>query len=217
MPASVLTAQTALRVLPVDPPDGAVTGPRPVFSVGYGGIDDADLRRARFRIALSEDGFRSEAYVVDQLERRTGWLPGGAGSMLYRPRRPLRDGTYEWRVSVWDGVGWQEGQRTFSLRVDTVPPAAVEGLRLHLDRTNGTVGLTWDPVVLDRRGGPEFVSRYHVYRYTRGPPFPVARPLRAGSTPTPAWNETATAPGARLVLYRVTAEDEAGNEPLRRE
>jgi hypothetical protein len=199
-------------VFPLDPPHGTVTGANPVFQVGYSGIQERDLRAARFRIVLSDDHFRSNAYVFDQRDRRSGWIPGEPGRMVYRPRRPLRDGDYQWRVAVWNGVSWEEGQQTFNLRIDTVPPAPVEGLLLQLEPADGAVRLTWDPVALDSEGGSEFVARYHVYRYTTGPPYPVAVPLRRGSTPVPGWTDDAVPPTSRLVLYRVTAEDEAGNE-----
>jgi hypothetical protein len=215
--ASRSSAQSPKEVAPLDPLDGAVSGERPVFTIGYSGIEDSDLREARFRIVLSLDRFRSEAYVFDQHELRAGWLPGEPGQMLYRPRRPLDDGEYEWRVALWDGVHWLEGQQTYSLRIDTIPPADTEGLRLTYDRADDLVELRWDPVVLDRQGSAEFVARYHIYRYTGDPPYPVVRPLRAGSTPTPEWTDATRAGAERLVMYRVTAEDEAGNEPLRRD
>jgi hypothetical protein len=188
-----------------------------VFRIGYDGIDGARLRQARFRIVLSEDGFRSAAYVFNQRERKAGWLPGEPGCVLYRPRRPLADGSYEWKVALWNGLGWDEGRDTRRLRIDTVPPADVEGLVMERDESGGALRLSWDPVFLDREGRAEFVARYHVYRYVAGPPYPVVRALRAASTPAHSWTDEDDAGPARLVLYRVTAEDEAGNEPLRRD
>ena len=90
-------------------------------------------------------------------------------------------------------------------------------MRLEREPADGLLRLSWDPVYVDREGGGEFVARYHVYRYEQGPPYPVVRALRVASTPEHAWTdeETPTRPG--LVLYRVSAEDEAGNEPLRRD
>jgi hypothetical protein len=211
------SAQDSRDVAPFDPPDGAVSGARPVFTLAYSGIEDSELREARFRIVLSLNRFRSEVYVFDQREFRAGWVPGEAGHMVYRPRQPLQDGEYEWRVSLWDGVRWREGQQTFRLRIDTLPPADVEGLCLTYHRGADEVELRWDPVVLDRQGGAEFVARYHIYRYTGDPPYPVVLPLRAGSSPMPEWIDTTSRGAERLVMYRVTAEDEAGNEPLRRD
>jgi hypothetical protein len=193
-----------------------VTGAHPVFSLAYEGLADERLAQARFRIVLSEDRFRTETYVFDQVEERAGWLPGEPGRVLYRPRRPLRDGDYEWRVFSWDGLAWRQGADSFDLRIDTVSPADVEDLRLVYERSTGTIEMTWSPVVLDQQGGPEFVARYHVYRYTGDPPYRVAVPLRAASTLQPEWTVETGGETAKLVLYRITAEDEAGNEPLRR-
>jgi hypothetical protein len=196
--------------------DDAVTGARPVFKVGYENIDVGQLRRTRFRIAISEDDFRSEAYVFDQRERRTGWLPGEPGSILFRPPRPLVDGSYEWRVAVWNGLTWEEASATRRLRVDTTPPAVVEELLLERD-PSGPLRLDWEPVVTDLEGRPEFVTRYHVYRYVQGPPYPVVRSLRLASTPEHSWTDEEELATPALILYRVTAEDEAGNEALRRD
>lgn len=217
MPGPPALALIEGRVFPLDPPDETVSGAHPVFKVGYDGIDDRQLRQARFRIALSEDGFRSEAHVFDQRERKVGWIPGEPGCVLFRPRLPLADGDYEWKVALWNGLGWDEGTETRRLRIDTVPPADVEGLRVEFDRSGGSLRLFWEPVFLDSEGRSEFVARYHVYRYAEGPPYPVVRVFRAASTPEHSWiDEDETGP-AGLVLYRVTAEDAAGNEPLRRD
>jgi hypothetical protein len=211
-------AMTPLRVMPLEPPDGAVRGAHPVFLLGFSGIEDDRLREARFRIELSTDRFRSEAYVFDQREHRAGWVPGEPGRMLYRPRRPLADGDYVWRVSYWNGLRWVGGQDSFHLRIDTVPPADVPGLRLSFRRESGLVELAWEPVTLDREGETEHVERYHVYRYEEGPPFPVVRRHEIGSTPDLTLPESEpSSKGKALVFYRVTAEDRAGNEPLRRD
>jgi len=205
------------RVFPLEPPDDAVSGANPVFRVGYEPGEADRERNARFRIVLSEDGFRSEAYVFDQRERRAGWLPGGPGSVLFRPRRPLADGDYEWKVARWNGLAWEEGSAVRRLRIDTVPPADVEGLRVDRDARSGSLRLSWDPVFLDRDGGSEFVARYHVYRYVEGPPYPVLPALRVASGPQHSWTDDEDTSRVRLVLYRVTAEDAAGNEALRRD
>jgi len=50
-----------------------------------------------------------------------------------------------------------------------------------------------------------------------GPPYPVARVHRAASTAEHSWVDEDDTQQTGLVLYRVTAEDSAGNEPLRRD
>lgn len=210
--ATPVLSQAPARVGPLGPPDGAVVGPRPLFEVEYAGIEDDRLRDARFRIVLSRDGFESEAYRFDQRQQRTGWIPGEAGRMVYRPRYPLEDGTYGWRVAFWNGARWVEGSETARLRVDTIPPAEVGALKASLDRKRGEVVLSWDPVVFDRDGQPEYVARYRILRYESGPPWPVARAYEVDETPDPVWVERSPpSDEARLVVYRVIAEDEAGN------
>jgi hypothetical protein len=205
-------AQAPVAIAPAAPADGSVLGARPLFEIAYDGIDDTLLRQARFRIVLSHAGSGDDAYVFDQREHRAGWIPGEPGRILYRPHSPLDDGSYTWRASFWNGARWVEEARQFRLRIDTVPPADVEGLRLMLDRDDGAVSLSWDPVVLDRTGRAEFVARYHLFRYTSGPPWPLAPAYRVATTPAPEWVDELPHEGERLVLFRVTAEDEAGNE-----
>jgi len=209
-------ARAAGRVFAIEPPDGAVSDANPVFQLGFEDIAPAEVRRARFRITLSTDGFRSAAYVFDQRELRAGWLPGEPGRVYFRPRSPLADGDYEWKAAVWNGWTWDEDPAARRLRIDTVPPADVVGLRLERDARSGSLRLSWDPVVLDRDGRAEFVARYNVYRYLQGPPYPVLPALRVASGPELSWTDDEDTNRAPLVMYRVTAEDEAGNEALRR-
>jgi hypothetical protein len=209
---------TLTSVAPIEPPDGTATGARPVFLISYSGIEDRDLRHARFKIALSSDGFRSETIVFDQRRRRSGWVPGEPGRMVFRPRRPIVDGSYEWRAWIWDGADWSGGLETFKLRIDTVPPADVEGLMLSYDDERSSLFLKWNPVGLDAMGGAEYVSRYHVYRYDEGPPFPLLPAFLIGETVEPEIAVSGEAlSGASLLVYRVVAEDEAGNVAGRRD
>lgn len=214
---AVSGAQDPQRAEPADPPDGAVTGSRPVFQIEYSGIEDSALREARFRIEISTDDFRGTEYVFDQRERASGWVPGEPGRMVYRPRLPLADGSYEWRAARWNGLRWVSGLKTSEFRVDTVPPEDVDGLTLSRG-PDGGVELRWRAVTADREGGTEHVARYHVYRYAAGPPFRVARHHEIGSTQDlELLDNLAGTVEARLIFYRVTAEDLAGNEPLRRD
>jgi len=198
------------RAAPLEPADSAVTGARPVFAVLYEGLSGPELRRARFRIVLSADGFRSSAYTFDQRARASGWVPGEPGRVHFRPRVPLADGAYEWRAGLWNGHAWIDGGETFRLRVDTVPPAPVEDLTLERS-TEGSVRLAWPPVVLDRAGSPEYVARYVVYRFEGRGPFRLARAFAAGSPLEPVWTDETPTGSPGLVLYQVSAVDEAGN------
>lgn len=205
-------AQTPVSIAPAAPPDGSVNGSRPVFAISYDGIEDRLLRQARFRIVLRDEGSDDDAYIYDQREQNAGWIPGEPGHVIFRPRSPIADGSYSWRVSFWNGARWVDEPRAYRLRIDTVPPAEVGGLMLTLDRDAGSVTLSWDPVVFDREGLPEYVARYHLFRYASGPPWPLARAYRVATTPDPVWMDAPTKDDSRLVLFRVTAEDEAGNE-----
>jgi hypothetical protein len=205
-------AEMATRVFPLLPADGAVTGARPLFQIGYEGIDEADLRRARFRIELSEDRFRSRSLLFDQRERSSGWSAGEDGRFNFRPPKPLEDGSYEWRVSLWNGTSWSGGDRAHSLRIDTIPPAPVASLRLEQIDGGKAIRLSWKPVVLDLDGRAEYVSRYHVYRYRGSPPFPLTAAYEIAVTEGMSLEVESDADS----FYRVTAEDEAGNETGRR-
>ncbi len=209
---------TLASVAPIEPDDGAVTGARPFFLISYTGIEDKDLRHSRFRIALSDDGFRSETIVFDQRKRRSGWVPGEPGRMVFRPPKPIADGSYEWRAWIWDGADWSGGLESFKLRIDTVPPADVEGLMLSYDDERSSLFLEWQPVGLDAEGGAEYVSRYHVYRYDKGPPFPLLPAFKIGESVEPEMAVSGEdLSGASLLVYRVVAEDEAGNVAGRRD
>jgi hypothetical protein len=205
------SGQNAPRVFPVDPPDRAVVGSRPVFQIGYAGIDERALRRARFRIALSNDRFRSEAYVFDQRSRRSGWAGGAEGRAVYFPRRPIADGAYEWRAWYWNGVEWIGDGATFRLRIDTIPPAEVEDLSLSLDPDRATLSLRWSPVAVDQQGATEYVARYRVYRYTT-PPFVRIPAHEVGVSESERFTLAPREVGEeRLIYIVVAAEDEAGN------
>jgi hypothetical protein len=205
-------------VFPLEPEDGATVRARPVFTIGYAGVDAGDVLELRFKLSLSQDGFASERYVYDQRARNRGWLVGTEGQILYRPQRPLRDGEYEWRVWVWDGVDWATAGRSRRLRVDTVPPADVERLEARYDVENDALTLRWAPVTLDRDGRPEYVTRYHVYRYDRDPSLPPVRLYEIGIVEIPEFVDTSPSPdGQDVLFYRVAAEDAAGNVPDRKE
>jgi hypothetical protein len=159
-------------------------------------------------------GAGGRSYTFDQREEPAGWLWGDEGRILYRPAVPLEDGTYHWRIGAWNGVEWVDGAGAAKLRIDATPPADVEELTVHEDPTGGRVILEWLPVGLDRRGRPEYVARYHVYRYTTGPFPPLVRAHELGSTPEPRFVDDRPLE-VPILFYRVTAEDEAGNEPGR--
>jgi hypothetical protein len=204
---------TVDRVWPVSPQDGAVVGPRTLFEIAYDGVGDPHPRDLRFRIRIEPVRDHGESYVFDQRRRRAGWLVGEPGRMLYRPRKPLADGTYRWEAAVWHGVDWMKGPGRHEIRVDSVAPADIDELRVRRDPRTGRTMLDWDPVTLDRDGRPEFVARYHVYRYERGSPIRRVRVHEIATVVQPGYVDAgASENAARVLFYRVTAEDEAGNE-----
>jgi len=206
-------AQDAVQVRPVSPEDDSVVQARPLFHLAYTGLDDDGLRKARFRIVLESQTERGVTFSFDQRKRRNGWTAGDAGEMIYRPKRPIQDGRYRWEVAFWDGTGWQTDDRRFRLRVDSVPPAAVENLKVSHDAGLGVVDLEWDPVALDVEGGAEYVALYHVYRYPRADRTPTVEPFEVAETDqTRVTIAVDTEEDAKLWFYRVSAEDLAGNE-----
>jgi hypothetical protein len=205
-------------VFPLEPADGVTARARPVFTIGYSGADPDEVLDLRFKLSLSQDGFATERYVYDQRARNRGWFIGAEGQILFRPPRPLRDGDYEWRIWVWDGVDWATGGGPRRLRIDTVPPADVERLEARYDAEKDTLTLRWSPVTLDRDGRPEYVTCYHVYRYDRDPSLPPVRVYEIGVVELPEFVDTTPSPeGQDVLFYRVAAEDAAGNVPDRRE
>jgi len=205
---------------PLDPPEGAVVGSRPIFRMTYPDGDGSDPHTPRLRIRIESRKVGGATIVHDQRRRRAGWTPGEPGTMLFRPRRPLPDGWYAWSVELWNGVAWDAGGRPRRFRVDTVPPAPVRNVRALGDPERRVVRLTWDPVTSDVRGGAEFVARYHVYRYSRPSDqrfveaYEVARTEDARvELPYDAAGAAAEGPW----FLRVTAEDLAGNEADRPE
>lgn len=201
----------------VFPGEGDAVGSRPLFRIAYAPPDLA-AREIELRIALSGEGLPR---LLSTERRGDGdWLPGEAGLVLFRPRRALRDGVYDWRVERWDGVAWrpeEDGPRRF--RVDTVAPAAVEGLRVEpLAPPRDGVRLAWNPVGQDEAGGPEWVARYRVYRFVHAPQRRAAALDEIGTTVEP-WFVDEPQPGGDndRVFYRVVAEDAAGNVSGRQE
>ena len=209
-----ILAQSVEDVFPVEPQDGAVVGHRPKFKLG---VEGSDIRKMSFRIELSRNGFRTVDYTFDQLENRNGWAYIGfdqPGALFLVPG-PLEGGIYEWKTYAWDGLAWIEGDKVHGLIVDTVPPADVEWLRLSLDRKKEVVILDWLPVATDQEGAPEFVTCYHVYRH-HNPNFSPIRVHEAARMENTSYREGDLEKGPKLIFYKITAEDVAGNQPKRR-
>ncbi len=210
-------AQVVDDVYPLEPEDGGVTGPKAILKVG---VDGTDLGKMRFRIQMSRDGFETVDYTFDQLAEPSGWVYtalGGENGAIYRSRQPIKGGVYEWRAAAWNGVIWVAGKKVFKVRVDDVPPADVEHVRMRVDYEAKAVVLDWDPVSTDAQGGPERVASYHVYRYERKSFFFVIRPFEVGQvTDTHFEDRDEKALKVPLLFYKIVAEDEAGNEPERR-
>lgn len=185
-----------------------------MLQLGYEGTDLAHPRDLRFRIKLTG---KDRSYVFDQRRRRSGWITADQGRVLYRPKQPLQDGDYRFEAELWDGLAWVAGERVFRLRIDSVPPADVEHLRLRVDQERERVVLEWDPVSLDRQGRPEYVVAYHVYRYERRGPFRSLKAHELGISQEPRFIDESWEPDVRVLFYKVTGEDEAGNEADRPE
>jgi hypothetical protein len=215
------TPPDVVRIRPIAPEDGASVAARPIFEVEWeepSPDEETDPRRLELRITLDERGGAGRRMEFDQRRQKRGWLAGDPGRMIYRPLRPIPDGLYQWRAWVWNGIEWIAGERAHELRIDSVPPAEVDGLGLERQSADGSIVLTWKPVALDRNGRPEYVLRYHVYRYDERRIFRTVRAHEIGTTELPRFvDRTKPAAGEHVLFYRVTAEDEAGNEPERRD
>ena len=213
--ASISSAQSVSSVVPLEPQDGGVAGPRPIFRIG---VEGSEITKMKFRVVVSDDGFETSAYTFDQTEDAAGWalaVLDGENGALYRAAKPLAEGLYAWRADAWNGVDWVRGERTFRIRIDATPPADVAGVRM--TRVRDGLRFDWDPVVLDREGRSEEVVAYRVYRYARRSFFFVIRAFEVAVTTDTTWTETDPAAlSAPMLFYKVTAQDAAGNEPDRR-
>lgn len=204
-------AQQRVEVYPDAPPDGSVVRNRPVFQLRYAGVDPADLRSLRLRIELRDERTGAQAYVFDQRRQASGWAHGEEGHAVFLPRRPIADGAYRWSAWRWNGHEWAGGQPSFSLRIDSVPPAAIDDLVLDYDRGLHRLTLSWTPVTLDRDGGSEFVARYRVYRHVAPPFLRIPEREVALTEIEQVRIDDAVDDETPLVFFSVAAEDEAGN------
>lgn len=209
--------QVVESVFPVEPPNGGSAGTKPILKIGVKGTE---LGKMKFRIVLSQDDFETAAYTFDQQKDPAGWAYtalGGESGAIYRSKEALKPGKYAWKVWAWNGVEWVSGKDVFVLTLDNVPPAEVEGIRMYFDRDRGAIVVDWAPVVQDRDGRPERVVKYNVYRYDRKNTFFVIRPYWIGETiSTHFEDKDKRVLDSPILFYRITAVDEAGNEPDRR-
>jgi hypothetical protein len=214
-----ISAQTVDDVFPYEPIDGARVGPKPILRVGVEGLE---VLQMYFRIELSRDDFDTIAYTFDQKKDPARWgymIRGFEGPQggRFLVREPLEDGVYDWRVAAWNGFEWVDGKTSHRLIVDAVPPADVDGLAMTVDPVEKSVSLSWEPVTTDRNGAPEYVAKYHVYRYTLRSFFFVIRPFQIATVDETRFvDRDPKALAAPLLFYKITAEDDAGNEPERR-
>lgn len=213
-----LAQQQPGKLIPESPADGASVGRKPRFVIRTSG---PAVEKLRFRIELSINGFETVAYRFDQVKDANGWaytsLDDGAPGAVFFTRQPIAGGDYQWRVASWDGLSWSPGDANYRIRIDDVPPADVEGVRMWRDTSTGCVRLSWAPVVTDADGNAERVDSYHVYRYaSKGPTRPV-RPFEIGATAALQLDDcNLEALKAPVLFYRVVAQDEAGNLPGRK-
>lgn len=209
------TAQFVDEVYPREPEDGERVGATPVFSVGFRG---SDLFKVRFKLEMSRDDFDTIDYTFDGLAEPGPWAftaldadDPEAGAILWVDR-PLAEGTYRWRVAAWAGVAWVAGEEEREVVVDRTPPAPIDTIRMDIDRSRGAVELRWDPVYYDERGERENVVKYYVYRYTSRP-FLGLDMFRVGEAEEPRFvDEDPRIVDLPLLFYRITSQDEAGNE-----
>ena len=211
--AQAAGAQTVEDVLPLEPAWRATVGPRPVFKIG---VEGTDLDKIHLRLVMSRDDFHTEMYVFSQMEEPNGWaqtsLAGEFGA-IFTPPKPLENGRYQWRADAWNGLNWVEGDEYSEVDIDSVPPAGVEGLVMHLEPEGAGIVLEWDQVTIDENGHPEWVEKYHIYRYIRRSFFFAIRPFEIAVTDETRFvDRDEVALVTPLVFYKINAEDQAGNE-----
>lgn len=169
---------TDLKAL--EPAEGATVGPRPVFRFAA----PSGWAEAGAIIELSRDHWKTVEKVWDMRFSRRGWdippAPQDRAGALRCPES-LPEGEWEWRVRPSQGSIEAEPPRALSFKIDATPPAEIEGLKLN-PRPDGSVLLSWDPVLNDIEGKPETVDHYVVYRYSSKGIFPQTPPMAVGFT-----------------------------------
>lgn len=175
-------------VTPFEPAGGATVGERPVFRFHVKG-DWKGVGQAK--IELSRDRWKTVEKSWDMRESMAGWgmiaeedEKGG----LFRCTEAIPEGDWEWRVTVFQNGAQYDGARTAAFRVDATPPAEVEGLRMKRVQ-DGSIVLTWDPVIYDVEGRPETVDHYVVYRYNSKGVFLNAKGMEAGESSTTSFTD----------------------------
>ena len=214
--AGAVDAQTVEEVLTLAPAWRETVGPQPVFKIG---VQGTDLDKISLRLVLSQDDFDTETYVFNQVEEPNGWayiaLKGEFGA-VFIPPKPLKNGRYQWRADAWNGLHWVEGDDYSEVDIDSVPPAYVEGLVMDVEPGGAGIVLQWDQVTTDQNGHPEWVAKYHIYRYVRRNFFFAIRPFEIAVTDETRFvDRDEIALVTPLVFYKINAEDQAGNEPDR--
>ncbi|MEW5807495.1 MAG: hypothetical protein AB1756_09145 [Acidobacteriota bacterium] len=210
-----LCAQTIEKIILVEPENGKITNNKPLFKILVEGDDISPS--TKYRIELSRDDFETVEQTFEQISEKRGWsiheYENEKGA-IYRAQKPLPDGVYQWRASVYDGISYIDGKQTSSFIVDSIPPVEVTGLDLEFDPTTGFTHLRWDSVFLDANGNSEQVDHYNIYRYEKRSFFFVIRVFYIGSTETTSFIDkdvNKNIPG-KVIYYKVVAVDKAGNE-----
>lgn len=188
-------ARAAASRVPLVPAEAATVGPRPVFrfSAPSGWVTEGGAI-----IELSRDHWKSIERAWDIRISRRGWETppepldrNGA----FRCMESLPEGAWEWRVRASEGTIDADAPRVLSFMVDATPPAEIEGLRLQ-HRDDGSILLSWEPVIYDVDGKPETVAHYVVYRYRVRGIFRQVPPMEIGRTKAPSFLDPHPSPGS---------------------
>ncbi|MBN1384337.1 MAG: hypothetical protein JW983_05630 [Elusimicrobia bacterium] len=125
----------------------------PVF--GWYETSDDDNDSLAYSIEIDDSGdFLSQVITSSNI-----------AGISYSTTTILPHGTYFWRVRAWDGSNYSQWASSYTLYIDTIPPAAVTSFSASIGTLNGTINLSWYAPGRDDFSGSIASGKYYV-RYS---------------------------------------------------
>lgn len=122
------------------PPQPSLSSPSNNFSTNdttpdfnWYAVSDDDSDLVSYKIEVDDNGdFSSPVNTSSNI-----------AATSYSTATVLSHGLYFWRVCAWDGTNYSLWASSYTLYVDTIPPAAVTSFSATVGSYNGTINLFW--------------------------------------------------------------------------